>query len=79
MQLPIVRNLIQNHNLAELQAAEAALVEEQAPAIEVGGVDEGEQLTHVLLAIWAHEQMAAGVDDRTVLRQVAQRVRDSIS
>lgn len=78
MKLPIIRQLAENNSLEALQAAENALLEEQIPEIEVGGDDEGEQLTHLLGAIWIREQMLAGMDFKEAFRAFAQRVRDSI-
>lgn len=78
MKLPIIRQLAENNSLEALQAAENALIEEQKPAIEVGGEDEGEQLTHLLGAIWIREQMLSGMDFKEAFRAFAQRVRDSI-
>lgn len=78
MKLPIIRQLAENNSLEALQTAENALLEEQIPEIEVGGDDEGEQLTHLLGAIWIREQMLAGMDFKEAFRAFAQRVRDSI-
>lgn len=79
MKLPIIRSLAENHSLDELHAAENAILEEEQPAFEVGGDDEGEQLTHLLGAIWIREQMAEGLAFKDAFRAFAQRVRDSIS
>lgn len=79
MKLPVIRSLAEQHSLDELHAAENAILEEEKPAFEVGGEDEGEQLTHLLGAIWIREQMAAGMDFKEAFRAFAQRVRDSIS
>jgi len=79
MQLPAVRALAQNHSLEELRSAEQALIEERPLAFEVGGGDEGEQLTHILGAIWIREQMLTDMSFNDALRLFAQRVRDSIA
>lgn len=79
MKLPVIRSLAEQHSLDELHAAENAILEEEKPAFEVGGDDEGEQLTHLLGAIWIREQMAGGMDFKEAFRAFAQRVRDSIS
>ncbi len=61
-------------------AAEAAILEEQELQIEVEGEDEGEQLTHVLAAVWILNQMHhQQVDFKTALREYTQKVRTSIS
>ncbi len=79
MKLPIIRQLAEQHSLDELHLAENAILEEEKPAFEVGGDDEGEQLTHLLGAIWIREQMAGGMEFKEAFRAFAQRVRDSIS
>ncbi|MBX3102169.1 MAG: hypothetical protein KF690_06655 [Bacteroidetes bacterium] len=79
MQLPVVRKLVQNHSLDALKATEEALYEGQPLSITVEGTDEGEQLTHVLGAIWVLEQVADGADAGEALRAFATRVRNSIS
>jgi uncharacterized protein YccT (UPF0319 family) len=79
MKLPVIKSLVEQNSLAQLQQAEEAIVNEKTPAIEVKGDDEGEQLTHVLAAIYIKEQMAAGMDYMSALRQYTQRVRTSIS
>ena len=80
MQIAIIKQLAETHPLAELLAAEEAILNEQTPAIPVEGKDEGEQLTHVLAAIEIHNDMLKnGVDFRTALRNYTQRVRNSIS
>ena len=80
MKIPAIKKLVENSNLEELMAAEAAIVNEQQPAIEVEGEDEGEQLTHVLAAVWILNEMEDnGTDFKTALRMYTQKVRVSIS
>ncbi|MFD2999902.1 DUF6952 family protein [Pontibacter toksunensis] len=80
MKIPVIKKLVENNNLKELMAAEAAIVDEQQPAIEVEGEDEGEQLTHVLAAVWILNEMEDnGTDFKTALRMYTQKVRVSIS
>ncbi|MGB1037954.1 MAG: DUF6952 family protein [Bacteroidia bacterium] len=80
MKIPVIKKLVEAHTIEELQAAETALYEEQKPAIEVKGEDEGEQLTHVLAAVFIKEDMAAnGSDLKTALRAYTLKVRNSIS
>lgn len=79
MKVPVIRKLVKAHTLEELQTAEAALLEEQTPAIEVGGDDEGEQLTHLIGAIEIKNNIAQGMTDAEALRAFTQRVRNSIS
>lgn len=77
MQLPAVRKLL-TYSHEELKAAETALMDGKPLPMEVEGHDEGEQLTHLLGAIWIKEQVAGGMDEKEALRAFASRVRDSI-
>ncbi|WP_161889552.1 DUF6952 family protein [Pontibacter russatus] len=80
MKIPAIKKLVENNTLEELMAAEAAIVDEQQPAIEVEGEDEGEQLTHVLAAVWILNEMGDnGTDFKSALRMYTQKVRVSIS
>lgn len=79
MQIPVIKKLVEAYSLVKLQSAEAAMMEEQKPAIEVEGKDEGECLTHVLAAIYIKEKMDQGVAFNQALRDFSQRVRKSIS
>lgn len=80
MKIPVIKKIIQEYSLEELQAAEEALLEERQPAITIEGEDEGEQLTHAMAAIWIKQDMEAnGTDLKTSLRSYTLKVRDSIS
>ncbi|MFN8116188.1 MAG: hypothetical protein U0W65_08745 [Bacteroidia bacterium] len=79
MQIPVIKKLVESYSLPQLQAAEEAMLEEQKPAIEVEGKDEGECLTHVLASIYIKEKMEQGVAFNQALRDFSQRVRKSIS
>ena len=79
MQIPVIKKLVESYSLVQLQAAEEAMMEEQKPAIEVEGKDEGECLTHVLAAIYIKEKVEQGVAFNQALRDFSQRVRNSIS
>jgi ribosomal protein S3 len=79
MQIPVIKKLVETYSLAQLQSAESAMMEEQKPAIEVEGKDEGECLTHVLASIYIKEKMEHGVAFNQALRDFSQRVRNSIS
>jgi hypothetical protein len=80
MKIPVIKKLTEAHSLEELQAAEEALYNEETPAIQVIGDDEGEQLTHVLAAVFIKEHMAEhGSDLKTALREYTVKVRNSIS
>lgn len=79
MKLPAIKTVVENYTLDQLRQAEAELSEEKPLSINIPGDDEGEQLTHVLAAIYIKEQMEQGVDYTTAIRQYSQRVRTSIS
>ncbi len=80
MKIPVIKKLAEAHSLEELHAAEEALYNEETPAIEIKGDDEGEQLTHVLAAVFIKEHMAEhGSDLKTALREYTVKVRNSIS
>ena len=79
MQLPEIKKLAASCTMEQLRLAEEAMLNEQQPAIEVGGKDEGEQLTHILAAIEIlHDMQQNRVDLTTAIRNYTQRVRNSI-
>jgi len=80
MQIPVIKKLVETYTLSQLQDAEAAMMEEQKPTIEVEGKDEGECLTHVLASIYIKDKMENhGIAFNQALRDFSQRVRNSIS
>ncbi|RSK48025.1 DUF6952 family protein [Hymenobacter rigui] len=80
MKMPVIKRLVETRTLPELVAAEEALLEEQTPAFEIEGEDEGEQLTHVFAAIFILNHMQdTGSDFKTALREYTAKVRVSIS
>ncbi len=79
MKIPVIKKLVETYTIEALQAAEAALLEEQEPAIEIEGEDEGEKLTHAFAAAFILNEMAEGKDFKTALRTYTQKVRGSIS
>jgi hypothetical protein len=79
MKLPVIRKIVKQYSLEELQAAEQDLLEEKPLNIEVEGEDEGEQLTHIIGAIEIKQNVANGMSDKDALRAFSKRVRDSIS
>jgi hypothetical protein len=77
MQLPVIKQLVEGFSMEDLQTAENAILNGNPLSIEVGGVDEGEQLTHVLAAITIIENMKNNnVDYRTAQREYVKAVRD---
>ncbi len=80
MQLSVVRQLVNDHDVATLLAAEEAILEEQTPNIQVDGEDEGEQLTHVMAAIWVLKEMEENnIPINKAVRNYTVKVRNSIS
>ena len=80
MKIPAIKKLVETYNAEQLAAAEEAIMEEQALAIEVDGEDEGEQLTHILAAIFVLNDIKEnGSDFRAAIRKYTQKVRNSIS
>ena len=80
MKIPVIKQLVETYSLAQLRAAEDALLDEQTPAIEVPGDDDGEQLTHVLAAVWIHHYLDTHAGPFPVaLREYTKKVRTSIN
>jgi len=60
--------------------AEKALINEIPLPIKVEGEDEGEQLTHILAAIWIMGKMDdANMDFHGALREYTKMVRESLN
>ncbi len=80
MKVPSIKKLVENHTIQELNEAEADLLSEKPMRIEVEGNDEGEQLTHIIAAVWILEQMKSkGLEFKDALREYTKKVRESIS
>jgi hypothetical protein len=80
MKLPVIKALAETKTLAELKTAEELLCNEMPLPFEVGGDDEGEQLTHILGAIDILERVEnEKIDLKTATRAFFERVRNSIS
>lgn len=79
MNVSSIKNLVDKYSLDEIKAAENALLNEEKPAIEVEGKDEGEQLTHILAALFCKEEMQRdNININQAIRLYSQRVRGSI-
>ena len=64
----------------EEKNAENALLEEAPMPFQVNGADQGEQLTHILSAIWVLEQMRdQQIELSLAIRELTKKVRSSIS
>lgn len=80
MKVPAIKKLVETQSLEALREAEGLLLEEQQPAFDIPGDDEGEQLTHVFAAIWILNHMHDHQTDfKTALREFTAKVRVSIS
>ena len=80
MQLSIVKQLVSDYDLAQLETAETAILDEVEPDIVVEGIDEGEKLTHIMAAIWVKKEMAKeDLPLPIALRNYTLKVRTSIS
>lgn len=80
MQIPIIKKIAEKYTEAELKKAEEALVEELTLEIEIEGKDEGEQLTHIMAALWVKEEMEKnGLPVGKAVRNYTIKVRNSIS
>lgn len=80
MKIPAIKKLVENVSMEELMAAEEEIVDQERCTLAVDGEDEGEQLTHVIAAIYIKDQIEKrDLDFKTALREYTKMVRDSIS
>jgi len=80
MNVPVIKEIVGLYSVEELQAAEEKMMNEEAPDIRIEGKDEGEQLTHVLAAIWIKGYMeSSGESLSKSVREYSVKVRKSIS
>ena len=80
MQVPVIKKLVEIHTVEDLEEAEAAILDEQVPTIEIEGEDDGEQLTHVMAAIWIIEKMEKDqIPFGKAMRDYTAKVRESIN
>ena len=80
MQVPVIKKLVENYSVEVLEEAEAAIIDEETPAIEVEGEDDGEQLTHVMAAVWIIEKMENDdIPFGKAMREYTAKVRESIN
>ena len=72
--------MVEKYDQLQLRDAEACMMDDLPLKIEVEGDDEGEQLTHIIAAIYIKEMMERDkVDFKTALRKYTGMVRESIS
>lgn len=80
MKVPAIKKLVESYPKSELIQAEEDLTEEKTLKIEVEGNDEGEQLTHILAAVWILDEMKSkNIDFKEALREYTKKVRESIN
>ncbi len=80
VKLPAIKHATENYTLDQLIQAEQLLLDGEPLSIEILGEDEGEQLTHILSAIWIKNEMIdKQVDYNTAFRTYMGRVRNSIN
>lgn len=80
MKILIIRDLVEKFDEQSLLRAEADLLDGVVPSISIPGDDEGEQLTHVIGALWVGNHMSnTGCNTVGALRDYAKMVRSSIS
>jgi len=80
MNIPVIKTLVDNFSLEELELVELALADEKEPEIHIEGQDAGERLTHAFAAVWILNKMnSTGQDFKTVLREYTRKLRESIS
>jgi len=80
MNIGIIKSIVEKYSIDDLQKAEDCLLNENILDIEIEGMDEGEQLTHVLAAIYIKQIMLEeNVNVTQAVRLYTQRVRNSIS
>ncbi|GIV33024.1 MAG: hypothetical protein KatS3mg031_0559 [Chitinophagales bacterium] len=80
MKIPVIKQLVERCTEAQLREAEADILEGREPKITDAGADAGEQLTHIMAALWIKNEMSVNKTDlNTALRAYTQKVRASIS
>jgi len=80
MNINSIKAIVENYSIAQMQAAENELLNEEPLSINIEGKDEGEKLTHILAAIFCKQEMQK--DNITIIQAIrlySQRVRGSIN
>jgi hypothetical protein len=79
MNVQVIKQIVETYSIDQLKQAEQDLLNESPLSITIEGKDEGEQLTHILAAIFCKEVMAAeNLNINQAVRVYSQRVRGSI-
>ena len=79
MQLPIIRELASKHTVLELERAAEAFESSRENSFNVGGKDEAEILTHLLMAAVVRAKMDGGLSLPDALREHSQSVRSMLT
>lgn len=80
MKIPVIKKMVEVFTVEQLEQAEQALLNEEPIPAEIEGDDEGEQLTHIIAAVWILEEMEKrDIPFPKALRAYTERVRNSIS
>ncbi|MGB1698552.1 MAG: DUF6952 family protein [Nannocystaceae bacterium] len=79
MKAGVIRKLAEAHTQEALDAAADALAEGEAISVEVAGDDDGERLTHLMLASRIRTKVDAGTPLKEAFREVMADVRGVIS
>ena len=80
MKIPEIKKAVENFSITQLKKAEEDIINDKVPEIDLGGADEGENLTHSIAAIWILELMKLqNIDFNAALRQYTSKVRNSIN
>ena len=79
MKAGVIRKLAQTHDRGTLDRAADTLAEGGEVPFEVGGDDDGERLTHLMLAARVRGLVDDGADLKEAFREIMTQVRGVIS
>ena len=80
MNINIIKHIVETYTVEQLQKSEQDLLDGKALEIEIEGVDEGEQLTHILAGIFCKQTMQESNQTiQQAVRAYSIRVRSSIN
>jgi hypothetical protein len=80
MKLPVIRALAQNHSLEEIEKAAGLFETERRNPLNVTGDDEGEILTHHLMAMEIRKKMEKqGLSLNDAIREHSNRIKKIIT
>lgn len=79
MILAVVKDLVAKHSRAEIDAAAAAFEADRSNTLNVGGKDEGEILSNLLVASFVKSRVDKGMSVQDAIREYSARVRGMIA